>query len=95
MNYNSLGSKAITSNRNIILLSILFIALLLGSVIGAKAQTVYNLDAADKVETKHTAIFNGKVFKVYANKKGRLYFETGKVSKSGKATRKYLTPAVK
>lgn len=91
MNYNSIGSKAITSNKNLIISCILFIALLLGSVMCAKAQTVYNLDAADKVETKHTAVYNGKTFKVYANKKGRLYFETGKVSKSGKLTRKYLT----
>lgn len=69
---------------------IVFIALFM-LFVPAKAQTVYNLDAADKVLTKHTAIYNGKTFKVYANKKGRLYFETGKVSKSGKLTRKYLT----
>lgn len=58
---------------------------------GVFAQTVYNLDKADKVETKDTAIYNGKTYKVYANKKGRLYFETGKLTKAGKPTRKYLT----
>ncbi len=62
---------------------------------GVFAQTVYNLDKADRIETKDTAIYNGKVYKVYATKKGRLYFETGKISKSGKPTRKYLTPATK
>lgn len=87
---NQLGN-GIASTRTIIIACVLFIGLLVGSVMRAKAQTVYNLDAADKVETKHTAIYNGKTFKVYANKKGRLYFETGKVSKTGKLTRKYLT----
>lgn len=62
---------------------------------GVFAQTVYNLDAADRVATKDTAIYNGKVYKVYANKKGRLYFETGKLTKAGKPTRKYLTPSTK
>jgi len=62
---------------------------------GLFAQTVYNLDAADKVETKDKAIYNGKTYKVYANKKGRLYFETGKLTKAGKPTRKYLTPSNK
>lgn len=62
---------------------------------GVFAQTVYNLDKADKVETKDTAIYNGKTYKVYANKKGRLYFETGKLTKAGKPTRKYLTPLTK
>lgn len=89
-------SNGVLAPKRTILKALIFIAvftLLFIAFVPVKAQTVYNLDAADKVETKHTAIFNGKVFKVYANKKGRLYFETGKVSKSGKATRKYLTPS--
>ena len=62
---------------------------------GVFAQTVYNLDKADKIETKDTAILNGKTFKVYENKSGRLYIETGISKKTGKPTRKYITPAVK
>jgi len=56
---------------------------------------VFNLDAADKVVTTNTAILNGKKYEVYANKSGRLYIETGISKKTGKPTRKYITPAVK
>lgn len=79
-------------------MALLFVGLVLGllfAVTPASAQTVHNLDAADKVATKDTAIYNGKTYKVYANKKGRLYFETGKLTKAGKPVRKYLTPATK
>ena len=88
---NQLGSLA---PKRTILKALLFLIIFSAAFIAfvpVKAQTVYNLDATDRVETKSTAIYNGKTFKVYANKKGRLYFETGKISKSGKATRKYLT----
>ena len=94
MNYNQTGAKPIISMKLVIALTLLLM-FLLGGAIASKAQTVYNLDAADKVKTKDTAIYNGKVYKVYANKKGRLYFETGKLTKAGKPQRKYITPAVK
>lgn len=95
MNYNQTGAKPIISMKWVIALTLL-LTLVLGGVIASKAQTVpngkvYNLDAADRVKTSNTAIYNGKTFIVYANKKGRLYFENGKVSKTGKLTRKYLT----
>jgi len=56
---------------------------------------VYDLDALDKVKTTNTAIYNGTTFIVYASKNGRLYFETGKLTKTGAPQRKYLRPAVK
>lgn len=56
---------------------------------------VFNLDAIDRVATPHTAILNAKEYKVFQNKSGRLYIETGISKKTGKPTRKYLTPAPK
>lgn len=56
---------------------------------------VFNLDAIDRVATPHTAILNSQEYKVYQNKAGRLYIETGVSKKTGKPTRKYLTPAPK
>ena len=56
---------------------------------------VFNLDAIDRVATPHKAILNSKEYKVYQNKAGRLFIETGVTKKTGKPTRKYLTPAVK
>lgn len=95
MLHNPNGSLAPKSSLvKALLFIVVFIALFVVFV-PVKAQTVYNLDAADKVATKDTAIYNGKVYKVYANKKGRLYFETGKLTKAGKPTRKYLTPLTK
>lgn len=84
MNYNSTGSKAITSHRNLIIACVLFIGLLLCTVIGAKAQSIPKV--SDKV-LKDTTI-NGKVFKLYVGSRGGKY--TLVTSKSGNVYKKYF-----
>jgi hypothetical protein len=86
-------------------LFIAFIAMVFGMVLLLAAGLVqaqqvpegkvFNLDAADRVKTTNTAIYNGKTYQVFAAKNGRLYFETGKLTKTGKPQRTYITPAVK
>lgn len=84
MNYNSIGSKAITSNRTVIIACILFIALLLGIVVSSKAQTV---KVADKV-LKDTVIAH-KSYKLYLGSRGGKYMI--RVSKgTGKEYKQYF-----
>jgi len=55
---------------------------------------LYDLDALDRIKTTNTARLDGKMYTVYQSKNGRLYFETGKLTKTGKPQRKYLTKSV-
>jgi len=83
MNYNSTGSKAIVSNKTVIISCLLFIALLLGVVISSKAQTV---PTGAKV-LKDTVIAN-KSYKLYLGSRGGKYVI--RVSKTGKEYKQYF-----
>lgn len=83
MNYNSIGSKAITSNRTVIISCLLFAMLLLGVVVSSKAQTT---KVTDKV-LKDTVIAS-KPYKLYLGSRGGKYVI--RVSKTGNTYKQYF-----
>lgn len=83
MNYNSIGSKAITSNRTVIVSCLLFAMLLLGVVVSSKAQSVKEVDKVLK-----DTVIASKSYKLYLGSRGGKYVI--RVSKSGKEYKQYF-----